>query len=58
MEGLAESVEKAEERAALPLFQIDLLSSLNDGFAHTFMLNRWALSKEWAPNYLKNIWRG
>ena len=53
MEGLAESVEKAEKRAALPLLQIDLLSSLNDRFAHTFMLNRRALSKEWAPNHLR-----
>lgn len=46
MEGFAEGVEKPEERAALPLFQIDLLSSLNDRFAHIFMLNRRAISKE------------
>jgi hypothetical protein len=46
VEGFAEGVEKTEKRAALPLLQIDLLSSLNDRFAHIFMLNRRAISKE------------
>jgi len=46
VEGFAERVEKTKERAALPFLQVDLLSSLNDRFAHICMLNRRAISTE------------
>jgi hypothetical protein len=38
--GLAEGLEKIEERAALPGVQVDLVLFYKDRFPHRFMLNR------------------